>query len=433
MPHALLGVVDKEGVRACAVLQGDVILHPVAARHAVAVAVCPEGGGDALRDTAGVGHHPHPAQIVQRLPRNGETGMAARLHPQGRAAHYLEVAGLVPVDLVNLFLFEEHRVAPIGKAPGKVPGAAHVHRVGIGAHSVEHIPVEGIAQLGGVDGVALAAPQAVLVLAQEVQLGHLPPDRQLLRVAALVDGEGVFIESQIVPINLPDDNGLVVALVGLCPGYGHRVPHLEDGIPVGPGGVDGVGLGLLFRVGAVLNLRAPAPARLQAAELPRQAVVIRLVGQDDDVGPQGGKLLAPVRNVALFLSPGVEARAVHPVQPVLCIQAVGLCQGLHQIPGPPCGEQRGEVAGQVLHVPKRPVSGGQPVVIASEAGLPILADAVGVYHIREHAHSSFASPPGSVSPDCWEAISSRARRSAIRQAATTSTASPRTGRAASKL
>ena len=98
MPYALLGVVDKEGVRACAVLQGDVILHPVAARHAVAVAVCPEGAAT-LWDTAGVGPPPPPGSDGTASPRNGETSMAARLHPQGRAAHYLEVAGLVPVDL----------------------------------------------------------------------------------------------------------------------------------------------------------------------------------------------------------------------------------------------------------------------------------------------------------------------------------------------
>ena len=83
--------------------------------------------------------------------------------------------------------------------------------------------------------------------------------------------------------------------------------------------VDGVGFCFLALVGAVLNLRAPAPAAFQCAEVARQAVVVFLVRQDDDVRAEARELLVPVGDDALQLAVGVKARSIRPVQPVVGI------------------------------------------------------------------------------------------------------------------
>lgn len=225
----------------------------------------------------------------------------------------MKVGWLVAVDLVDVFLLEHHRVSEVGHACREVSGAAHIHGVGVRRKAVEHIPVERITQLGGEDGVTLAPPKAVLVLTDKVHVRDISGDGQRL---VAFHRERVLVEPEVIALNLPNDDGLVVAFRCRA-GNGHRVADLELGCPVRAGGIDGVPFRFLFRIRAVLKRCCTAPGCLQAAKLSGQFVVICLVREDDDVSADAGENLPVVCDISFLLPVCIELSPIYPVQAVV--------------------------------------------------------------------------------------------------------------------
>ena len=181
-----------------------------------------------------------------------------------------------------------------------------------------------------------------------------------------------------------------------CAGDRHRVSNLEDGIPCRAGRIDRVGLCVLACVDSVLNFCAAGEARFQRAELVRQAVIILLVRQDDDVRTQTRKLLSPVRDGSLERSVCVEPRSVHPVQPVVRVEPVRFCECAYLPTRAPRCEQGIEVARHILHVPDVAVVCAERVVVPAELCLLVFLDTVLVCHWRQADHAP--SPPNRTKP-----------------------------------
>lgn len=204
-----------------------------------------------------------------------------------------------------------------------------------------------------------------------------------------VQSEYVLIKIQFVPVDLPDDGGLVVLRVLGAALNGHGVPGFEVVRPVDAAGLDAVRLRLLlvqFAVGE--GEAAAAPGGLQAAELSGQGVVPRFVRENYDVGPQGGEGLLPRRYRALSLPVIVKSGTVHPAQFLPAVEAAGALQRPVKPPRRPGGQEREVVAGEVAHVPQFPVVCAQVVVQAAELHLLSLLDAVSVEHTWQ-----FHTPP----------------------------------------
>ena len=146
VPQALLRVVDVQQL-AVRSRHADVIFQPIAAADGVLEAVHAERRSDWLWDTAGVDHDARAREVEERLARNGKAPAASVRYAQRSAPHDLKIARERAVDLVDVVLLEEDRVAEEGDAAGKLARAAGVHRVAVRIQPLEHVPVERIAQL----------------------------------------------------------------------------------------------------------------------------------------------------------------------------------------------------------------------------------------------------------------------------------------------
>ena len=333
MPQLGLGVVHQQAPPLPRSLGGEVVAQPVGPCHGVAHRQVPQPAANALGHAAGVGHHPAPGQVKQHFSRRSQAVATPLHHSQGLSAHDLEVGGHGAVDLVDVVFLEKDGVAQVGDAPGEVSRRAGVHGVGIGGQAVKHVPVEGVPQLGAVDGVVLASPHPVLVFTHIVQVGdragegHLPRFRVGLVPLLPVQGEGVLIKHQLVVLDVPDDEAFVVLGVGGTAGDGHGVPLLKVVRPGDPLGLDGVGLGLLPIESAVLEGQpGPRPGGLQGAEHPGLGVVVDLVGENEQVGAQGGKGLFPLAHISFSLPLIPKSALRHPTQFPPCKEAPRVLQ-----------------------------------------------------------------------------------------------------------
>ena len=454
VPGPIAGVIDEKAP-GLPVGHADVVAHAVGARRGILPPdIGAQGIGDQGGDAAGIGADPHPAEIIEGLPRNGQAPVTAGPDPQPGRGGPLIVGGLVPVDLVDRLLLEEDGVAQIADAAGELPGVQGLALPAVGGQALEHLEVEGVPQLAGIDRIPPAAPEPVLVDAEIVQVRHRPGngDRAFFAVhrlrgegqfraaaallhgddgaaaadtggedfpvpaeavpraqsrgqgelqggvlrlevigpglrpllgavdPALIQGEGVLVEMQLVPLHLPEDQGLVVLRVALTAGEGQGVPG-----PKGPGRArrgDGVGPGAHAGVGPAAEGGFAAPALLHAAEVVPGGVVIFLVREDEDEAAHGGEDLFPRRHGPLPHPVVVKARPVGPPDRVSGADAAGRFQRPQEAPGLP-GRQQGEFPpGQVLHPPQFPVPGPQVVVQPAEGRLDRRAHDVPGGHFR---------------------------------------------------
>ena len=158
VPHALARVVDAELPLPALVLRAQVVFEAITPRASVPQPRHAEGVVQALRDTTRVDHHARGREVQQPLARDGEAPAAALGNAQRGRAHYLKVGRDAAVHLVDVVLLEEHRIAEETHAPREVARAARVHGVAVGLKALEHVPVEGIAELACVDRPPVAAP-----------------------------------------------------------------------------------------------------------------------------------------------------------------------------------------------------------------------------------------------------------------------------------
>ena len=397
VPQLGLGVVHQQAPPLTLSLGGEVVVESICSSYPHAFRQPPQLTADALWQAAGVGHHSAPGQVKQHFPRRSQALATPLHHPQGLGAHDLEVGGHGAVDLVDVVFLEKDGVAQVGDAPGEVSRRAGVHGVGIGGQAVKHVPVEGVPQLGAVDGVVLTPPHPVLVFTHVVQVGdgtgegHL----SLLRVGLVpllpVQGEGVLVKHQLVVLNVPDDEAFVVLGVGGTSGDGNGVPLLKVVRPGDPLGLDGVGLGLLPIEGAILEGQPRSlPGGLHGAEHPGLGVVVDLVGKDEQVGAQGGKGLLSLTHIPLSLPLIPKSTLSHPTQRPPGKEAPGLCQCGHLPPGWAAGQEGIVRPSEVLHLVHRTVPRSMGVVQATKGGLAGGGHADVIGH-RWQSH--YSSPP----------------------------------------
>ena len=328
--------------------------------------------------------------IEQDLPSHGQALVAAGRHTQGGASHDFKVGWDGAVHLVDVVLLEEDGIPQVRDAGREAASAAGVHTVAVSGQPVVHVPVENVPQFGGVDGGLVAPPQSVLVLADEQQVRYRPGYRELpgfgvRRHAVLsIQGEDVFVEVQLVPVDFPDHRGLVVLRVFRASGDGHGVPGLEVVRPVDARRLDAVGLRVLFVQFPVGEGEGgTGPGGLQIAELVRRRVVVCLVREDYDVDPQGSEGLLTGRHGSLGRAVIVERGPVHPAQFIPAEQPAGGLQRLVQHPPLPGRQQGVVIAAQVSHIPQFPVLGAQVVVQTGELVLLGGLDPVSVGYLRQ--------------------------------------------------
>ena len=425
VPRPPLGVVDIQEIGAVLPGHGDVVFEPIGPAHGVLEPLHSKRRPHRLGDAPGVGHDPRPGVVEQNLSGNRQAPVAAGRHAQGSAAHHFKIGWDGAVHLVDVVLLEEDGIPQKGDTCREAAGAAGVYGIAVRRQSLVHIPVEDVPQLGGVNGGLVAAPQAVLVLADEQQVRHCPGDRKLpgfgvgRHTVLAIQGEDVFVEVQLVPVDLPDHRGFVVLCVLRASRDGHGVPSLEVVLPVDALRLDAVGLRVLFIQFPVGEGEGgTGPGGLQIAELVRRRVVVCLVREDHDVGSQGGEGLPAGCHSPLGHTIIVERGPVHPAQLVPAEQTAGVLQRLVQHPPRPGRQQGRVVAAQVSHIPQLPVLGAQVVVQAGELVLFGGLDPVGIGYLRQ---SHFLSPPRKsmnrdrTSSDFTEIVSGAGARSFVKR------------------
>ena len=182
-----------------------------------------------------------------------------------------------------------------------------------------------------------------------------------------VQRQGVFIEAQLVPLRLPQDQGLVVLRMADAAGKGQGVPRPEGpgragrAYRIGPGGHPGVG--------PAAEGRLALPGILHAAEFVGGDIIVFLVREYEDVPAHGGKDLFPRRYASLPHPVIVESRSVGPPGLLPGADAAGILQGRQQASRAPGRQQRELPPGQVFHPPERPVPGSEIVIQPPEGHL----------------------------------------------------------------
>ena len=304
--------------------------------------------------------------------------MAAGLGPLDGVGVELVLAGLEAHDLVEEVLLPEEDAGAVGAAAGEGPVGAHGDGEGVGGEAVVVVPGEGVAQGAGPDGGVVAAPEAVVALADELEVGDLALHGD--GGGAAPRGEGAGVEGEGVAGDGPEDQGAVVFREG-GPGDVQGLVGGEGGLQV----LAGEGEGALGEGGG-----GGGDGRPQIAEGFLGGVVVLFVGPEDDFGVDGGHLLLPGGDGTHRLAVVEEGGAVHHAELAPAEEGGGAVPGPGLGPGGALGEGGELEGGEVEALGELGVAAAPAVADPAEGdGLPGgLAAAVG-QRWKEHGPPSF--------------------------------------------